>query len=85
MVLVCPKGMSDDDGCVDTQLFSLDGVLRCWDKVVTTHSTRNLSPNSYRCFRFSLTATISSLSIVRKVIPSMDDLEHSLTERNVKI
>ena len=34
------KGMGDEDGCFDTQLFTLDGVLRCWDKVVTP-ITRN--------------------------------------------
>ena len=38
-----------------------------------------VSPNSYQGFKFSLTATISSLLIVRKVIPYMDDLQYSLT------
>ena len=44
-----------------------------------------VSPKSYQGFRFSLTATISSLLIVRKVIPYMDDLQYSLVARNVKI
>ena len=44
-----------------------------------------VSPNSYQGFKFSLTATISSLLIVRKVIPYMDDLQYSLIARNVKI
>ena len=44
-----------------------------------------VSPNSYQSFRFSLTATISSLLIVRKVIPFMDDLQYTSTARNIKI
>ena len=44
-----------------------------------------VSTNSYQGFRFSLTATISSLMIVRKVIPSMGDLQYSLTAQNIKI
>ena len=32
------KGMRDEDVGVDTQLFSLDDVLRYWGKVVTTPS-----------------------------------------------
>ena len=35
------KGMGDEDGCVDSQLFSLNGVLRYRDKAVTTPTTRN--------------------------------------------
>ena len=35
------KRMGDEDGFVDTQLFSLDGELRCWGKVVTNPSTMN--------------------------------------------
>ena len=44
-----------------------------------------VSTNSYQGFRFSLTATISSLMIVRKAIPSMGDLQYSLTAQNIKI
>ena len=35
------KGMGDEDGCVDSQLFSLNGVLGYRDKVVTTPTTRD--------------------------------------------
>ena len=61
--------MDDEDGCVDAQLFSLDAGTKWWKLQVP----ETVSPNSYLSFKFSFTATISSLSIVRKVIPSKDD------------
>ena len=68
-------------------------LINCFPSMVYRHlSTKwwqllvpgTVSPNSYQSFRFSLTATISSLLIARKVIPSMDDLQYSLTAWNIR-
>ena len=88
-VSFCGAGMSKKKWVMKTVVL----ILNCFPSMVYWDISRKwwqllvpgtISPNSCWGSRISLAATIYSLSILRGVIPSMDDLQYCLTAPNVK-